>query len=530
MPAPIAMLMPVAKKSSKPSKPASGGTGGASGSAGKKEKPASGNKQPSNMLASGNTKAVIDKKKKKIHVESNAMDEMTKKTMVVETKEPNAKKKKKIEVETKETNVKEKKKEVETKVTKKKNMLASGSDSSATKRNEETFKKTRDDTSSESYSYYSDSSLASGSEDEPGDEPKPVSKPVDKPAEQPQPAEEEAELPDWGSCDSYSESIYSETSEEEEEADEPATGGAVTGDSIGDATRDVSDMLATGGMKVRLTSATGKGNDFDVGYEDEKFSDEKDGDGWTWHQWQPWKKTKFESFSGHWQKSSSWQESWQQHWQQKSSWPQKSSWTRKRQYHNQQCHQLASGSYDGSSSSMRQQLAEALSRWEAFPSSSLVKEGGLEDFASRAIVQLKKLEDDPPGDFHEWALQTALPLDRPASGGVGYMSIKDVVTFHRGEVRQLGGGVWAICDSKIEEFAKSHAQLKGLIVKLASGSEPSSGSASDASGGPLVKVAKVFSVMDLFMALGKAYSAKELYDAYLSCEIIARRRMRSKRQ
>ena len=512
--------MPAASKSSK-SKPASGG---------------SGNKQPSRMLASGNTKAVMDaKKKKKIHVESKEMDERTKKKkIVVETKEPNAEKKKKIEVETKETNVNEKKKTVETTATKKKNSLASGSDSSATKRNEGTFKNksdsSSDDTSSESYSYYGDSSLASGSEDEPRDEPKPkpVSKLVDKPAEQPQPAEEE-EI-DWGGRDS--ESTYSETSEEE--ADEPATGGIpIAGDSIG----DVSDMLATGGMKsVRLTPASREGNDSDVGYEDEK-----DGDGWTWQQWQPWKKTKFEPYSGHWQKSSS---SWQESWQQKSSWQQNSSWTWRRQYHKQQCHWLASGSpgsYDVSSSmtsagtseghssesllapgsmrrsnAMRPQLADALSRWPAWPSSSLMEEGGLAAFASRAILQVKNIQEDPPEDFQEWALQTALPLDRPASGGVGYMSIKDVVNFHRGEVRQLGGGGWATCDSKSEEFAAKNVQLRGLIVKLASGSAPQ------------LRVSKVFSVMDLFMAMGKMYSAKELYDAYLSCDIIARRRTRSK--
>ena len=149
--------------------------------------------------------------------------------------------------------------------------------------------------------------------------------------------------------------------------------------------------------------------------------------------------------------------------------------------------------------------------------------GGLEDFARRAAWQVKKLQEDPPKEFQEWALQTALPLEpRLASGGAGggggggYMSIKDVVTLHRGEVRQLGG-VWAICDPNTEEFVAKHEQLKGLIVK-------------PASGGPQVKVAKVFSLMDLFMAMGKTYSAKDLYDAYLSCEIIARRRMPSKRQ
>ena len=509
-----ATLMPAARKSSKPSKPASGGVN----RVGKNEKLASGNKQPSNMLASGNTKAVIEKKKKKnLHVESNEMDERRKKTtMVVGAKEATAKKKKPIEVETKETNVKEMKKEVETEVTKtvtkKKNSLAAGSDSSATKRNKVTLKIKRDpssdDTSSESYSYY-DSSLASGSEDEPRDKPNFV----DKPAKQHQPAEEE-EI-DWGGD---SESTYSETSEAE--ADEPATGGIpITGDLIGDVTGDVSDMLATGGMEsVRLTPAAGEGNDFD--------EDEKD-DGWTWQQWQPWKKARSESYSGHWQKSSSaysghwqksssWHESWQEAWQQKSAW----TWRSRRQYD-------ASDSYEseGHSSesllapgSMRPQLADALSRWPAFPSSSLMKEDGLKDFASRAILQVKNLQENPPDDVQEWALLTALPLDRPASGGVGYMSIKDVVNLHRGEVRELGGGGWAACDSKSEEFAAKNAQLKGLIVKPASG------------GAAKVRVSKVFSVMDLFMAMGKMYSAKELYDAYLSCDIIARRRTRSKKQ
>ena len=458
------------------------------------------------------------------------MSEKKKKTIEVETKEPNAKKKKNIEVETKETNVKEKKKEVDMKVTKRKNTLASGSDSSATKRNE--VKKTRvtpasgssdssGSSSDESYSYYSDSesgkSLASGSDDEPMPADKQA---ADKTAEQPA----ESDDIDWGGSDSESDS---ETSEEE--ADEPATGSIpVTGDSTGDATGDMPATGGpTGGIKlVRLTPATGGDDDFDEGYEK---------DAWTR---QPWKKPKWDYYAGSWQKSS---------WQQKSSRQQKSSWTKwKRSYHYQPCYQLASGSSDcrssltwagtsevhsrcsdsesllasGSMRCMRQQLADALSDWAAFPSSLLITKGGLEDFARRAAWEVKKLQDDPLKEFQEWALQTALPLEpKPASGGAGgggYMSLKDVVTLHRGEVRQLGG-VWAICDPNTEEFVAKHEQLKGLIVK-------------PASGGPQVKVAKVFSLMDLFMAMGKTYSAKELYDAYLSCEIIARRRMRSKRQ
>ena len=276
-------------------------------------------------------------------------------------------------------------------------------------------------------------------------------------------------------------------------------------------------MPATGGIK--LTPATGGDDDFDEGYE-------KDGETpWSW------KRVKLVSDGG------SWHGSWQGSWQ-KSSW-QKSSWTKwKRHYHYQPASGSSSSTWAGTSEvhslcsdsesllasgSMRQQLADALSDWAAFPSSLLLTKSGLEDFARRAAWQAKKLQEDPPKEFQEWALQTALPLEpRPASGGAGgrggggYMSIKDVVTLHRGEVRQLGG-VWAICDPNTEEFAARHAQLRGIIVK-------------PASGGAQVKVAKVFSVMDLFMALGKSYSATELYSAYLTCEIIARKRARSQRQ
>ena len=166
-----------------------------------------------------------------------------------------------------------------------------------------------------------------------------------------------------------------------------------TGNSIGDATGDVSGMLATGGMK----SVTDEGNE-----------DEKDGYRCLWQQWQwqPWKKTRFESYSGHWQKSSSWQGSWQP------------AEVRKRQYHKQQCHRLASGSYDGSSSmksvgtresllapgSMRLQLTDALSRWPAFPSSSssLMKEGGLEDSEEFAAKSAQLAVEGPHRQAGLW--------------------------------------------------------------------------------------------------------------------------------
>ena len=84
------------------------------------------------------------------------------------------------------------------------------------------------------------------------------------------------------------------------------------------------------------------------------------------------------------------------------------------------------------------------------------------------------------------------------------MTVKDVVTLHRGEVRELPGGSWATCNFD-DEFA-NHPQLRDLVVKPASGG---------AGGGSQVRMSRAFSVMDLFMALGRTFSAKELYDAYM---------------
>ena len=112
------------------------------------------------------------------------------------------------------------------------------------------------------------------------------------------------------------------------------------------------------------------------------------------------------------------------------------------------------------------------------------------------------------------------------------MSIKDAVARHRGEVRELPGGYWASCEEEPEPAARNHPQLKGLISRRAS--DNASGCFSQASGCRAgwiqVKVARVCSLMDIFSEFGDKFSAKELYDTYLSFPLIARRRMWPKSQ
>ena len=183
------------------------------------------------------------------------------------------------------------------------------------------------------------------------------------------------------------------------------------------------------------------------------------------------------------------------------------------------------------------EVAKALAAWKAFPSSDLLEEDGLEAFALRSVALAQ-------GSLPR-VLLTELPLDpsrqivnlqprpasggtsgnnggRPAAGGKGgnndRMSITDLAARHRGEVRELHGGQWVHME-KAEKEAKAaqHPQLVGLITQ-ASGC------------GCSLRVSRVFSLMDLFVAHGDSFTAKELYEVYLSCPLIARRRKRLSRR
>ena len=150
----------------------------------------------------------------------------------------------------------------------------------------------------------------------------------------------------------------------------------------------------------------------------------------------------------------------------------------------------------------------------AFPSSDLLQSDGLEVFARRN-------KDEAHSDCLPGVLLSHLPAD---PRGFGAISIQDLVSRHRGEVRELSGsGYWFPWEGK-EPARATHQQLKDLIMwkeVLASG-----GAASGGTTRPQVRVAKVFGLMDLFVALGHGFTAEKLYEVYLSCPLIARRRLR----
>ena len=68
--------------------------------------------------------------------------------------------------------------------------------------------------------------------------------------------------------------------------------------------------------------------------------------------------------------------------------------------------------------------------------------------------------------------------------------------------------------------------MSGILQPASGGSEPASGCSTQL----YMRVAKVFSLMDLFTAHGSAFTADELYTVYLSCPLIARRRERGSTQ
>ena len=163
-----------------------------------------------------------------------------------------------------------------------------------------------------------------------------------------------------------------------------------------------------------------------------------------------------------------------------------------------------------------------------FPSSSLLQSDGLEVFARRSKNAAAAAESLPdvllshlPPDPRELAIGSRL-----STGSSATISIKDLTQRHRGEVRELSSSAyWSPWEGKVPASAR-HPQLIGLIMQwqpASGGSEPASDSRQrqPASGGSeaafgcstqlYMRVAKVFSLMDLFTGLGAAFTADALY-------------------
>ena len=164
------------------------------------------------------------------------------------------------------------------------------------------------------------------------------------------------------------------------------------------------------------------------------------------------------------------------------------------------------------------EIAAAMRGWKAFPSSDLLQSDGLEVFA-RHNKDMAWHSDSLP------VLLSHLPADPRAlaTGSSATISIRELVNRHRGEVRELSGtGYWIPWEGK-EPAIAHHPQLRGLIIRQQA---PASGGST----GLYMREAKVFSLMDLFHAHGHAFTARELYDVYLSCPFLARRRLRQRKR
>ena len=186
-------------------------------------------------------------------------------------------------------------------------------------------------------------------------------------------------------------------------------------------------------------------------------------------------------------------------------------------------------------------MTAALEEWPAFSSSSLLWHGGLEEFARRSYNAAAAAESLPD------VLLSHLPPDprKLAIGSSATISIKNLTQRHRGVVRELSSSAyWSPWEGKVPASA-CHPQLIGLIMQwqpASGGSEPASDSRQrqPAPGGSepawgcnmqlYMRVAKVFSLMDLFVGLGAAFTADALYKFYLRCPLIARRRKRGSMQ
>ena len=139
--------------------------------------------------------------------------------------------------------------------------------------------------------------------------------------------------------------------------------------------------------------------------------------------------------------------------------------------------------------------------WVALPSWSLLQDDGLEVFARRSKNAAAAAESLPdvllshlPPDPRELATGSRL-----ATGSSATISINDLTQRHRGEVRELSSSAYWVPWEGNEPAIARHPQLRGLIMQR----QPASGGSEPASGCSVqlyMRVAKVFSLMDLFTA------------------------------
>ena len=184
-------------------------------------------------------------------------------------------------------------------------------------------------------------------------------------------------------------------------------------------------------------------------------------------------------------------------------------------------------------------LAEELAEWKAWPSHALLEPTGLADFAKRNTCLeeegrlpwhlIAKLPSDPSAAA--WRKE-GWEVDVPATGGAegaedAWGFIRDLCLRHRGEVRELRGR-WAEYDGPLPremlnpQFKGSFVRVSGQMAlqgRLAAGSQGRRGELE-------VRKARVFGLADLFYEFGERYTARELYEFWMTCRVIATRRSR----
>ena len=121
----------------------------------------------------------------------------------------------------------------------------------------------------------------------------------------------------------------------------------------------------------------------------------------------------------------------------------------------------------------------------------------------------------------------------PATGGStqeAWEFIKELCMRNRGEVRELRDH-WEEFDGPLPiemlnpQFNGSFIRVSGEMAmqgKLAAGSWGKTGELE-------IRVARVFGIADLFLALGEDFTAAELYQYYQTCRVIATRRSRGQK-
>ena len=193
------------------------------------------------------------------------------------------------------------------------------------------------------------------------------------------------------------------------------------------------------------------------------------------------------------------------------------------------------------------ELADDIEGWEAWPSADLLEPDGLATFARRTLNLLQNGLPDAmlvelPQDPRDVAWrEDGWHIRMPASGGDELDNarkfIRDLCLRHRGEVREVqGSGYWkpwvgALPHSVFNpQFAGSFIRLSGNALGSALASGSSSSSSSSRFGGEVdIRMATVFSLEDLFFQFGENYTAAELYKYFMSCRVIATRKVRRQR-